>query len=390
MNNFLFENATKTIFGRGCVKEYLACFAGRYGKNVLLCYGGGSIRRSGIYDEVTASLAKAGKNVAEFSGIHANLTYSTVQEGAALARRHAADWILGVGGDSVLSCCKAISLAAVYKGDLWKDFWARPGVIGVNPLPVGAVVTAAGTGGGMNGSAAILNEAQHMKICRTYPQCSPKFALLDPSYTFGVPRSQLLCGGFNTLARLMEIYFSAPDTPNVSDDLAEALMCSVVRDLRAAVQDPLDYNARSNLLWEAAMAENCMLRLGKKTDPACRQMAWQLSAFTGCGSEEGLAVLYPVYCRHVCESGAAKFARFAGKVWGLSGEDKTEQALARAGVEAFAAFVRELGLPASLRGLSVNTEKLDLKQLADSCALPAGGYRQMTHEELCGIFRECL
>lgn len=389
MNNFIFENATKTIFGMGCVKEYLTCLAGRYGSNVMLVYGGGSIKKNGVYDEVMERLKKAGKNVTEFSGITANPTYAKVLEGAKLARENQIDLILGVGGGSVMDCCKAISMAAVYDGDLWADFFARPGVIDFDPLPLGVIVTVAGTGSEMNGGAVITNEELKIKTGRDYPKCNPKFALLDPCYTFSVPVFQMVSGGFDTLSHIMEIYFSEPDGPNVSDDLAEALMRGVIRDLRAAIRNPEDYTARSNLMWEATMAENRLIKLGKKTDFECHMMEHQLGAFTNCNHGAGLAVLQPVYYRHICEAGAEKFARFATRVWGVSAEGKSQAELAMAGVEALADFIREIGLPTTLKELGI-TENTDLKAIADSCACVQGAYKRMSHEEILTIFEECF
>ena len=390
MNNFIFENATKTFFGKGCVGEYLCCLAKHYGKSVLLCYGGGSIKKNGVYDEVMESLRKAGKNVTEFSGIMSNPTYQMVVEGARLARENQIDLILGVGGGSVMDCCKAISLAAVYEGDVWADFWARPGIIDFEPLPLGVIVTAAGTGSEMNGGAVITNEELKIKTGRDYPRCNPKFALLDPSYTFSVPKRQMVSGGFDTLSHIMEIYFSRPDEENVSDDIAEGLMRGVIRDLRAAVKDPLDYTARSNLMWEATMAENRIIKLGKQTDFQCHMMEHSLGAYTDCNHGEGLAVLHPAYYRRICEAGAEKFARFAVRVWGVSPEGKTQEELARAGVEALADFIREIGMPDTLKELGITPENTDLLAVANSCAIVSGSYRKLSHEEIYEIFRECL
>ena len=224
MNNFIFENATKTIFGEGCVKEYLTCLLRHYGENVMLAYGGGSIRDNGIYNQVMESLAKAGKKVTEFSGIMPNPTYKKVLEGARTARENKIDFILGVGGGSVMDCCKAIAMAAVYGGDIWEEFFARPGIMEFDPIPIGVVVTAAGTGSEMNGGAVITNEKLKVKAGRDYPKCNPKFALMDPVYTYSVPKRQMVSGGFDTLSHIMEIYFSKPDEENVSDDIAEALI----------------------------------------------------------------------------------------------------------------------------------------------------------------------
>lgn len=387
MNNFIFENRTKVYFGKGCVKEYLSCLTKHYGPNVLLAYGEGSIHKNGIYDEIMESLQRAEKNVTEFSGIMQNPTYAKVLKGARLARENKIDLILGMGGGSVMDCCKAVSMAAVYGGDIWTDFFERPGIMDFEPLPLGVVVTAAGTGSEMNGGAVITNEERKIKTGRDYPKCNPGFALVDPTYTYTVPKRQMVSGGFDTLSYMMEIYFSKPDEDNVSDDMAEALMRSVIRNLRAAVENPQDYTARSNLLWDAAMAENRILKLGKRTDFQCHQMEHQLAAYTNCNHGEGLAVLQPVYYRHIYRDGCTKFKRFAVNVWGISDTGKTDEETAWEGVEALRSFIREVGLPTTLRDLGVDQD-IDLRQIADTCILSAGSYKQMTHKEILEIFQE--
>lgn len=388
MNNFIFENSTKAYFGKGCVKEYLSCLTKHYGPNVMFAYGGGSIKRNGIYDEVMECLGRAGKNVTEFSGIMPNPTYAKVLEGAKLARENKIDLILGVGGGSVMDCCKAVSMAAAYDGNLWTDFFERPGIMDFEPLPLGVVVTVAGTGSEMNGGAVITNEALKVKTGRDYPKCNPRFALLDPTYTYSVPKRQMVSGSFDILSHIMEIYFSAPDEDNVSDDIAEALMKNVIRNLRTAIRNPEDYTARSNLMWDAAMAENRVIKLGKRMDFECHNIEHQLGAYTDCNHGEGLAVLQPVYYRHIYKSGLAKFKRFAVDVWGISDEGKGDEETARAGVEALADFIREIGLPSSLRELGIG-EEADLKEIADPCGISAGSYKQMTREEILQILQEC-
>lgn len=388
MRNFIFENSTKTFFGEGCVKEYLTCLVSRYGEKVMFCYGKGSIKKNGVYNQVMESLKKAGKTVVEFSGIMSNPTYEKVLEGAEVARGKKIDLILGVGGGSVMDCCKAISMAAVYEGDVWDDFYARPGIIDFEPLPVGVIVTAAGTGSEMNGDAVITNEEKKIKTGRDYPSCNPRFALMDPAYTYSVPKRQMISGGFNILSHIMEIYFGRPHEDNVSDDMAEALMKGVIRDMRAALEDPQDYKARSNLMWEASMAKSRVIKLGKQTDFLCHHIEHQLGAYTNCNYGEGLAVLYPVYYRHICKDGVTKFRRFAVNVWGIEKEGKSDGELALAGVEALADFVREMGLPVTLKELGIH-EAADLKAVADSCNLSCGSYRKMTREEILEILKEC-
>lgn len=389
MNNFIFENATKTYFGRGCVKEYLACLVGKYGKNVMLAYGGGSIKTNGIYDEVIKILKDAGKNIIEFSGITSNPTYSKVMQGASAARNNKIDLILGVGGGSVMDCCKAVSLAAKYDGDVWQDFYETAGVIDFEPLPVGVIVTVSGTGSEMNGGAVITNEETKVKTGRDYPRCNPKFALLDPVYTYSVPVKQMVSGGFDTLSHIMEIYFSQPLEDNVSDDIAEALMKNVIRNLRAALKDPTDYTARSNLMWDATMAENRIIKLGKRTDFECHQMEHQLGAYTNCNHGEGLAVLHPVYYRHIYKDGLPKFKKFAVDVWNVSQHNRSDEEIALEGIESLARFIKEIGLPTNLRQIGVD-ESTDLRAVADSCSILSGGFRRLSHEEIFEIFNECL
>ena len=388
MNNFIFENSTKVYFGKDCVKEYLSCLAGKHGDKVLLAYGSGSIKKNGIYYEVKDILEKAGKEIIEFSGIMANPTYEKVLEGARLAKEGKADWILGIGGGSVMDCCKAVSMAAVSEKDIWDEYWAKPGVVDFEPLPLGVIVTVAGTGSECNGGAVITNEALKVKTGRDYPKCNPEFALMDPCYTYTVPQKQMVSGSFDILSHIMETYFSEPNEDNVSDDISEALMRSAIRNLRAAIQNPQDYTARSNLMWAATMAENRVIKLGKRMDFECHQMEHQLGAYTNCNHGEGLAVLHPAYYRHIYKYGLPKFKRFAIEVMGVSAETKTDEEIALAGIAALEDFIVEIGLPVSLQDLGVN-ENTDLKEIADSCALMPGSYKKMTHEEILGIFKEC-
>lgn len=388
MNNFIFQNSTKVYFGSGCVKEYLASLTKPY-TNIMLAYGGGSIKRNGIYDEVTAILKETGKNVIEFSGIMANPTYKKVQEGAQVARENNIDMILAVGGGSVMDCCKAISLAAWYNGDVWEDFWARPGVIDTEPLPLGVIVTVSGTGSECNGGAVITNEEKKVKTGRDYPKLNPDFALLDPLYTYSVPVKQRVSGGFDTLSHIMEPYFSEPNEDNVSDDIMEALMKSVIRNLRAAIQDPKDYNARSNLMWDSTMAENRLIKMGKKCDFECHNIEHQLGAYTDCNHGCGLAVIHPVYYRYIYQYGLPKFVRFAENVWGIQRNGRSDDELALAGIDALSDFIKEIGLPVTLKQLGVKDRSI-LKDIADSCGISSGSYKKMSHGEILDILNKCF
>lgn len=339
MNNFIFENSTKVIFGQGCVKEFLACKV-KPCQTILLAYGGGSIQKNGVYQEVTSILENAGKTVVEFSGIQPNPTYAKVLEGARLAREHNVDMILAVGGGS--EC---------------------------------------------NGGAVITHEEKKVKTGRDYPQLNPKFALMDPTYTYSVPVKQMVSGGFDILSHLMETYFSEPNQDNVSDDVMEALMKSVIRNLRTAIQNPKDYTARSNLLWDSTLGENRLVKMGKRCDFQCHSMEHQLGAYTNCNHGFGLAVLHPVYYRHIYQQGLPKFVRFAENVWAIPRKGKTDEELALAGIEALADFIQEVGLPTTLKELGV--EKAQLKEIANSCGISQGSYKRLTHQEIYQIFQEC-
>ncbi len=389
MNNFIFENSTKVFFGRGCVKEFLAGILSEYGNNVMLAYGGSSIKNNGVYDEIKQILTEEGKNIFEFSGIMSNPTYKKVIEGTEFAKENGIDIILAVGGGSVMDCCKAISLGAAYEGDIWNNYWERNGIIYFEPVPLGVIVTVAGTGSECNGGAVITNEEKKIKTGRDYPKCNPKFALMDPEYTFSVPKMQTASGGFDILSHIMETYFSKTDDDNVSDDISEALMRSVIRNLPAALEDPQDYTARSNLMWASAMAENRIIKLGKSCDFQAHQIEHQLGAYTDCNHGCGLAVIQPVYYRYIYKYGLDKFVRFATNVWNISAEGKSTEKVALEGIEALENFIKEIGLPATLRELGI-ADKNMLSEIAESCNIAPGSYGNITHKMILKILNKCF
>lgn len=388
MNNFIFENSTKVCFGKGCVKEFLACKLKPYGNNVMLAYGGNSIKRNGIYDEIKNILENEGKNIIEFSGIMPNPTYKKVMEGAKLAKENNVDIILAVGGGSVMDCCKAVSLAAAYDGDIWSDYWEKAGVIYFEPVPLGVIVTAAGTGSECNGGAVITNEDKKIKTGRDYPKCNPKFALMDPEYTMSVPKLQTASGGFDILSHIMETYFSKTDEDNVSDDISEALMKSVIRNLPIALENPNDYTARSNLMWAATMAENRIIKLGKQCDFQAHQIEHQLGAYTDCNHGCGLAVIHPAYYRHIYKDGMSKFIRFARNVWNIPTEGKTSDEVALSGIQALEDFIKKIELPTTLRELGMNNKDM-LPDIAASTNVAPGSYGNMSKNAILEILIEC-
>ena len=387
MNNFIYENKTKVIFGRGGVKEYLRCMLGRYGDTVMLACGGGSIKKNGVYDEITAILAAAGKTVVEFSGIMPNPTYAKVREGAKLARDNGVDFILAVGGGSVIDCCKIVSAQAMLEGDIWELEMDKRGAP-TRFLPMGCVVTVSGTGSEMNNGAVITHEEKKIK-CGLLGAHND-FALLDPSYTMSVPFTQVLSGAFDTLSHAMETYFGKPhDRNNLSDDIGEAVMRGVIANIRRLLAEPDSYEARSELMWASSMAENGILKIGKVTDFQCHQMEHQLGAYTDCNHGAGLAVLHPVLYRHIYKEAVPKFRRFATEVWGIDPAGRSDEEVAAAGVEALADFIREIGLPASFREMGI-PEDTDLAAIANSTNLTAGCCKKLSREEVLQIFQGAM
>lgn len=384
MNNFIYENKTKVYFGKNGVKDNLSALLANYGNTVLLAYGGGSIKRNGVYDEVTAILHDAGKTVIEFSGIMPNPTYAKVQEGAKLARDNHIDLILAVGGGSVSDCCKIVSAQA----NLDEDIWEMQTVKHALPnkfIPLGTIVTVFGTGSEMNNGAVITNEDKKIKGALWGAQAD--FAFLDPTSTMSVPMKQVISGAFDTLSHAMETYFGKPDDNNLSDDINEAVMRSTIRNIRVLLTDPENYDARSELAWASAMAENGILKIGKVTDFQCHMIEHQLGAYTNCNHGAGLAVIHPVLYRHICKDGAARFARFARNVWGIAPLSNDEET-ALAGVEALAAFIKEIGLPTTFAELGIPADS-DLRAVADSTVLTAGCCKKLTHDEVYEILQEC-
>ena len=390
MENFVYEYPTKVYFGKGAAGQHLPGILADYGPNVLLAYGGGSIKRNGVYEELTGILQAAGKTVTEFAGIMSNPTWAKVQEGARLAREHRIDLILAVGGGSVVDCCKIVAAQAVTDEDLWDLEMVRHKMPAKAPIPLGAVVTASGTGAEMNGGAVITNE--EVKIKGGMFAAAPRFAVLDPAYTLTLPRMQVLSGAFDTLSHAMETYFGRSDRDNVSDEVAEAVMRSTVTNMRTLLKDINDYTARSNLMWTSAMAENGILKVGRLTDFECHQIEHQLGAYTDCNHGRGLAVIHPAYYRHIYKSAVPKFARFARNVWGIDPAGKTEEEAAQAGILALEAFILECGLPTKLSQLRSRAEITPalLRQVADSCNLLPNGYKQLTRDEVYDILMECL
>ncbi len=381
MNDFMYSYPTKVYFGKNSASNAIKSELASAGKTIMLAYGGGSVKKNGIYDEIAEMLCKMGKKVIDFSGIMPNPTYAKVQEGAMLAKKEQVDYILALGGGSVIDCCKIVAAQAKTEQDLWEMEFADRNIPS-NAIAMGAIVTASGTGAEMNGGAVITNEEKKTKTGML--AFAPRFAVLDPVYTLSVPRMQVISGAFDTLSHAMETYFGNSDPDNVSDDLALAVMRNTVVNMRRLLADINDLQARGNLMWDSAMAENGILKVGRLTDFQVHQIEHQLGAYTDCNHGQGLAVIHPVYYRHILAAAKEKFTRFAKEVFGT---DTAED-----GLNAFTAFIQECGLPTKLSELKSTVEMTPdlLRQVADTCNIIQCNPRVLSRDEIYEILCECM
>ncbi len=384
MNTFIYQYPVRQHFGKGCAEEAIKSELKNVGKRVLLAYGGGSLKRTGLYGKICSWLAECDKEVTDFGGIMPNPTYAKVQEGARLVREKGIDFILAVGGGSVIDCCKIVSAQALVEEDIW-DMWYVHHRLPTEFVPMGAVVTASGTGAEQNNGAVITHEGKKLKqpLFGAYHS----FAVLDSDLTKTLPMAQVISGAFDTLSHCMETYMGKPQGTNISDEINEAVMRSVIRNLRALIADPDDDFARGELMWASAMAENGMLKLGKQTDFQCHMIEHAVGAYTDCNHGQGLAVIHPPLYRLLLGDGTDKLARMAEMVWGVKGGSDRETA--ELGIDALEAFIKEIGLPARWSEMGITDESW-MRAAADTCFITPGCCRQLSRDEIFGILKDCM
>lgn len=395
MNSFNYQYPVRQHFGKGCAENALKEEMKKVGKQVLLAYGGGSIKRTGLYDKICQWLEESGKEVVDFGGIMPNPTYAKVQEGARIVRDEHIDFILAVGGGSVIDCCKIISSQAMMDVDTWDDWY-----VGHNLpkefVPMGAVVTASGTGAEQNNGAVITNEEKKLK--QPLFGAFHSFAILDSDLTKTLPMKQVISGAFDTLSHCMETYMGKPQNTNVSDEVNEAVMRNVIKNIHAIIADPDDDFARGELMWDSAMAENGLLKLGKVTDFQCHMIEHAVGAYTDCNHGQGLAILHPTFYRHLLNAGTAKLARMAQEVWGVKSDvegvtyrnaDAAElRTIAEKGIAALEAFIKEIGLPTHWSEIGI-TDDAVLRAASDTCFITPGCCKQMSRNEIFELLKEC-
>lgn len=388
LGNFTYYNPTKLYFGGGSVAS-LRDELPKYGPNIVLVYGGGSIKTNGIYDQVTAILKDCGKNVAEISGVMPNPTLPKVLEGVEICRRHRADFLLAVGGGSVCDYTKAVAASVHCEEDPWQKYFVRFEEPACPVVPLGCVLTMVGTGSEMNAGSVITNPDTKEKVGKVFENedVMPKFSILDPNYTLTLPRYQMVSGIYDIFNHICEQYFCGADD-NTSDYLSEGLMRSVIHSSRIAVKNPQDYEARSNLMWTATWALNTLVECGKSGDWMVHMLGQAVGGVTNATHGMTLAAVSQAYYHHVLPYGLPKFKRFAEAVWDIDPAGKTDEEVALAGLDAMKAWMEEIGVVLHLTELGVDESMLD--QIADLTFHMDGGYKALKRDEILAIFRESL
>ena len=385
MNAFTYDYPVKNYFGEGAMDKALDVEMEGMGKTVLLAYGGGSVKRTGVYDHVLEKLTDAGKRVVDFGGIMPNPTYEKCQEGAALARREQVDFILAVGGGSVFDCCKVVSAQAMLDEDI-EDYEHVQGKMPAAFIPMGCIVTLSGTGAEQNNGAVITNEETHVK--GAYFGALPTWAALDPALTLTVPHEQFMSGAFDTLSHCMESYFGMPREVNVTDDINLAIQKNVIRNMRIVANGDQNLEARGELVYDSAMAENGVLKIGKATDFQAHMIQHQYGAYTHSNHGMGLAVIHPALYRHLAPEAAAQFARWAREVWAVDGAGD-DLAQAFEGINRLQTFIAEMGLPTSFAEMGTDASDETLRCVADTCVLMGGCAKRLGRDEVFQILIEC-
>ena len=388
LGNFSYCNPTKLYFGDDSLK-YLNDELPKYGKNIVLVYGGGSIKKNGIYDEVIEILKANGKNVAEIAGVMPNPTLSKLYEGIEIARAHMADLILAVGGGSVCDYSKAVAMSVNCDEDPWEKYYINFEQPDCKIIPVGCVLTMVGTGSEMNAGSVITNEKTKQKIGHAFlsEDIMPRFAVLNPKYTLTLPRYQMIAGIYDIFSHICEQYFSGEDD-NTSDYISEGLMHSLIHSSRIANKDPQNYEARSNIMWTATWALNTLVAKGKSTDWMVHMLGQAVGGYTNATHGMTLSAVSLAYYRHIMPYGLQKFKRFALNVWNVNPEGKTDEQIAKEGLLALEGWMKELGLVMNISEFGVT--EADLNGIADVTIILTGGYKTLSRQEVIEIYKESL
>lgn len=387
LGNFVYCNPTKLIFGPDSLNS-LGAELEKYGKKIMLVYGGGSIKKTGLYDKIISILSECGKTVVEDGGVMPNPTYEKLKEGMKIARENKVDFILAVGGGSVIDYSKAVSVSAYCEEDPWEKYFVRFEDVSCKIIPVGSVLTMVGTGSEMNGGSVITNREQMMKVGHVFGEnVFPKFSILNPELTYTLPHRQMVAGFYDIMSHILEQYFSGTDD-NTSDYIMEGLLKSLIHSARIAVKNPVDYEARSNIMWIATWALNTLVAKGKTTDWMVHMIGQAIGAYTDATHGMTLSAVSLAYYRHIMPYGMDKFVRYAVNVWGVNPEGKDKQTIAEQGLEEMGKFMREIGLAMTASEAGVTADMIP--GIARATLIMDGGYKVLTTEEVEEILLESL
>lgn len=387
LGNFTYSNPTKLYFGDKAL-ENLKTELNNYGQNIMLVYGGGSIKENGIYQQVIDILKECNKTVFEDPGVMPNPTVEKLYEGCKIAKDNNVDLILAVGGGSVCDYSKAVSVSAYCEEDPWDKYYLRMEDVSNKIIPVGCVLTMVGTGSEMNGGSVITNHQSKLKIGHVFgDNVFPKFSILNPTFTFTLPKYQMVAGFYDIMSHILEQYFSGDDD-NTSDYIMEGLLKSLIHSSKIAVENPQDYEARSNIMWIATWALNTLVAKGKTTDWMVHMIGQSVGAYTDATHGMTLAAVSIPYYKHIMPYGLNKFKRYAINVWNVNPQNKTDEEIALEGLKEMENFMKEIGLVMNLKDLNVTEDMLD--GIADGTFIMEGGYKILNHEEIVEILKESM
>ncbi|MFC4778879.1 iron-containing alcohol dehydrogenase [Paenibacillus sp. GCM10023252] len=358
MQAFQFRNPTHIVFGEGKASQAGELVKQYGGKTVLLVYGSGSVKKSGLYDSVVKQLGEIGASVHELPGIEPNPRLTTVNRGIDICRTNGVDFILAIGGGSVIDAAKAVAAGVPYEGDVW-DFCTGKAVI-QDALPLGTILTLAATGSEMNGNSVITNWEQNLKRSFGSPHTYPVFSILDPTLTYSVPANQTVYGSVDIMSHVFEQYFSLTENTPLQERFCESILQTVVENVEPALANPSDAAARSNLMWSGTMALNGgLISVGMANDWASHMIEHEVSAVYDIPHGAGLAIIFPNWMKYVYQERIDRFVQYAVRVWGVDPTGKSDDEIALAGIQATRDFFNRIGAPSSLAYYEIGEDKLD-------------------------------
>ncbi|MCD7810441.1 MAG: iron-containing alcohol dehydrogenase [Ruminococcus sp.] len=387
LGNFVYSNPTRLYFGKDSL-DNLSAELSKYGDRVLLVYGGGSIKKTGLYDKIVKILNECGKQVFEDGGVMPNPTVEKLYEGCRIARENNINFILAVGGGSVCDYSKALAVSINCKEDPWEKYYLKFEEPDCEIIPVGCVLTMVGTGSEMNGGSVITNHDTKLKIGHVFgEEVFPKFSILNPELTYTLPDYQMKAGFFDIMSHILEQYFSDTDD-NTSDYIMEGLLRSLIHSSEIAVKNPTDYEARSNIMWIATWALNTLVAKGKTTDWMVHMIGQSIGAYTDATHGMTLSAVSLPYYRCIMPYGIEKFKRYAVNVWNVSAENKSDEEIASEGLAAMESWMKRIGLVMNISDLGVTEDMLE--GIADGTFINEGGYKVLSRDEIIQILKESL